>query len=53
MKQPAPTDRRREPLPEERPKPGSEDPQAPARMRAILANQQAEARLRVHLKAPV
>jgi uncharacterized protein (TIGR00730 family) len=36
MKQPAPTDRRQEPLPQERPKPGSEDPQAPAQLRAIL-----------------
>ena len=36
MKRPAPADRRREPLPQERPKPGSEDPQAPAQLRAIL-----------------
>ena len=36
MKHPAPIDRRREPLPQERPKPGSEDPQAPAQLRAIL-----------------
>ena len=36
MKYPAPTDRRHEPLPQERPKPGSEDPQAPAHLRAIL-----------------
>ena len=36
MKQPAPTDHRRQPLPEHRPKPGSEDPQAPAHVRAIL-----------------
>ncbi|MGD9613961.1 MAG: TIGR00730 family Rossman fold protein [Alphaproteobacteria bacterium] len=36
MKQPAPTDRRHEKLPQERPKPGSEDPQAPAHIRAIL-----------------
>jgi uncharacterized protein (TIGR00730 family) len=36
MKQPAPTDRRQKPLPQERPKPGSEDPQAPAHVRAIL-----------------
>ena len=36
MKQPAPTDHRHEPLPQERPKPGSEDPQAPAQVRAIL-----------------
>ena len=36
MKYPAPTDRRHEPLPQERPKPGSEDPQAPAHIRAIL-----------------
>jgi uncharacterized protein (TIGR00730 family) len=36
MKQPAPTDHRHEPLPQERPKPGSEDPQAPAHIRAIL-----------------
>jgi uncharacterized protein (TIGR00730 family) len=36
MKQPAPADRRQKPLPQERPKPGSEDPQAPAHVRAIL-----------------
>ena len=36
MKRPAPIDHRREPLPQERPKPGSEDPQAPAHLRAIL-----------------
>jgi uncharacterized protein (TIGR00730 family) len=36
MKQPAPTHRRRQPLPEHRPKPGSEDPQAPAQVRTIL-----------------
>ena len=36
MKYPAPTDRRHEPLPQERPKPGSEDPQAPSHVRAIL-----------------
>jgi uncharacterized protein (TIGR00730 family) len=36
MKPPAPTDRRQKPLPQERPKPGSEDPQSPARVRAIL-----------------
>jgi uncharacterized protein (TIGR00730 family) len=36
MKPPAPTDRRHEKLPQERPKPGSEDPQAPAQLRAIL-----------------
>src|SRR5215204_3163674 len=36
MKQPVPPDARRQPLPEQRPKPGSEDPQAPANIRAIL-----------------
>src|SRR4051794_15281561 len=36
MKYPAPTDRRHEPLPDHRPKPGSEDPQAPAQVHAIL-----------------
>jgi uncharacterized protein (TIGR00730 family) len=36
MKRSAPTDRRHEPLPQERPKPGSEDPQAPAHIHAIL-----------------
>ncbi len=36
MKQPAPIDGRREPLPQERPKPDLDDPQAPARLRAIL-----------------
>jgi uncharacterized protein (TIGR00730 family) len=36
MKHPAPTDRRHEPLPQERPKPGSEDPQAPAHIHALL-----------------
>jgi uncharacterized protein (TIGR00730 family) len=36
MKRPAPADRRQEPLPQERPKPGSEDPQAPAHLRTIL-----------------
>jgi uncharacterized protein (TIGR00730 family) len=36
MKQPAPRDHRRHPLPEHRPKPGAEDPQAPAHLRAII-----------------
>src|SRR5215208_977077 len=36
MKQPVPPDARRQPLPDQRPKPGSEDPQAPANIRAIL-----------------
>ena len=36
MKQPAPTERRRRKLPQERPKPGSEDPQAPLQVRNIL-----------------
>ena len=36
MKQPVPTRHRFQPLPEERPKPGSEDPEAPANLRAII-----------------
>jgi uncharacterized protein (TIGR00730 family) len=36
MKHPAPTNRRQKPLPQQRPKPGSEDPLAPAQVRAIL-----------------
>ena len=36
MKQPVPTDYRHQPLPDQRPKPGSEDPQAPANIKAIL-----------------
>ena len=36
MKHPAPADRRHEPLPQYRPKPGSEDPQAPFQVRTIL-----------------
>lgn len=38
MKQPAPRYERRQPLPEHRPKPDAEDPQAPANLRAILDN---------------
>ncbi len=38
MKQPAPRYQRRQPLPEHRPKPGSEDPQAPANIKAIIDN---------------
>ncbi len=36
MKQPAPRYQRRQPLPEHRPKPGLEDPQAPANIKAII-----------------
>jgi len=36
MKQPLPSYRRRQPLPEHRPKPSSEDPQAPARIKSII-----------------
>ncbi len=35
---PAPPQRRREPLPEQRPKPAEEDPDAPRRLKAILAS---------------
>jgi uncharacterized protein (TIGR00730 family) len=38
MKKPAPTDHRNKPLPQERPKPGSEDPQSPARVHAIISS---------------
>jgi uncharacterized protein (TIGR00730 family) len=36
MKQPVPTTRRQQPLPEQRPKPVADDPQAPARVRALV-----------------
>jgi uncharacterized protein (TIGR00730 family) len=36
MKHPLPDHQRHEPLPQHRPKPGSEDPQAPAKIRAII-----------------
>ena len=36
MKQPVPPLQRRRPLPEHRPKPGSQDPQAPAQVRRII-----------------
>jgi len=36
MKQPMPAPHRRQPLPEHRPKPGSEDPDAPARIKALV-----------------
>ncbi|HXP06540.1 MAG TPA: TIGR00730 family Rossman fold protein [Stellaceae bacterium] len=38
MKQPLPPTRRHQPLPEHQPKPGSEDPDAPARIAAIVEN---------------
>src|SRR3954452_19392537 len=38
MKQPPPAGRRRQPLPERQPKPGSEDPEAPAKTSAIIDN---------------
>jgi hypothetical protein len=38
MKQPPPSEQRRQPLPERRPKPGSEDPEAPAKTTAIVDN---------------
>src|SRR3954470_24489436 len=38
MKQPPPAEQRRQPLPERRPKPGSEDPEAPAKTTAIVDN---------------
>ena len=38
MKQPSPPVRRRQPLPEHQPKPESEDPEAPARIAAIVAD---------------
>jgi len=38
MKQPMPASQRRQPLPEHRPKPSSEDPDAPTRIAAITAN---------------
>ena len=36
MKQPPPAEQRRQPLPDRRPKPGSEDPDAPAKTEAII-----------------
>ena len=36
MTQPPPSDQRRQPLPERQPKPGSEDPEAPAKTTAII-----------------
>ena len=36
MKQPPSSEKRRQPLPEHRPKPGSEDPEAPGKTRAII-----------------
>src|SRR3954463_5053750 len=38
MKQPPPAERRRQPLPERQPKPGSDDPKAPAKTTAIIDN---------------
>ena len=38
LKQPVPRRQHREPLPEQRPKPGSEDPDAPAKIKAIIAS---------------
>jgi len=38
MTQPPPAEQRRQPLPERRPKPGSEDPEAPAKTTAIVDN---------------
>src|SRR2546423_5325129 len=38
MKQPSPSDQRRQPLPERQPKPGSEDPEAPAKPWAFIDN---------------
>src|SRR5258707_14516454 len=38
MTQPPPSDQRRQPLPERQPKPGSEDPEAPAKTTAIIDN---------------
>src|SRR5213078_4184343 len=38
MKQPSPPEQRRQPLPDRRPKPGSEDPEAPAKTTAIIDN---------------
>ena len=36
MKQPMPSSQRRQPLPEHRPKPSSEDPEAPAKIKALM-----------------
>src|SRR5205814_5858270 len=36
MKQPPPAEKRRQPLPERQPNPGSEDPEAPAKTSAII-----------------
>src|SRR5882762_6792605 len=36
MTQPPPSDQRRQPLPERQPKPGSEDPEAPAKTETII-----------------
>jgi len=38
MKQPMPSSPRRQPLPEHRPKPSNEDPEAPAKIKALLAS---------------
>jgi uncharacterized protein (TIGR00730 family) len=38
MRQPLPTRQRQQPLPEHRPKPGSEDPAAPAKIKTIAAS---------------
>ncbi len=38
MRQPLPTRQRRQPLPEHRPKPGAEDPAAPAQIKTIVAS---------------
>jgi uncharacterized protein (TIGR00730 family) len=38
MRQPVPTRQRQQPLPEHRPKPGSEDPDAPAKIKTIVAS---------------
>jgi uncharacterized protein (TIGR00730 family) len=38
MRQPTPIDQRQQPLPGHRPKPGTEDPDAPAKIKAIIAS---------------
>src|SRR5438874_1737995 len=38
MKQPPPAEKRRQPLPQHRPKPGSDDPEAPAKTRAVITS---------------
>ena len=38
MRQPLPTRQRQQPLPEKRPKPGAEDPDAPAKIKTIVAS---------------